>query len=347
MPRDATFRAVRLASPGRLLSDATLGVPAPGPGELLVRVKAAGICHSDAHYRSGVGSTNHPLTLGHEVAGVVDVLGDGVTTHRVGDRVCLHYLVTCGACPDCRAGREQFCATGQMIGKDRDGGYAEMIRVPAQNAHPLPEAIPFEQGAIMMCSSATALHALRKARVSPGDSVAVFGIGGLGYSAVQLARALGASEVFAVDVNPSKLALARRLSATPVDASSADPVRAIREATGGRGVDASLELIGSARAMEQAVQALAPQGRAALVGLTQERLSVAPYRDVLGREAEIIGVSDHLASEIGELMQFVARGELDLRAAVTRVVPLDAAAINGVLDGLEAFRENVRCVIRP
>ncbi len=124
-------------------------------------------------------------------------------------------------------------------------------------------------------------------------------------------------------------------------------MQAIRDATGGRGVDAALELIGSAHAMEQAVQSLAPQGRAALAGLTQERLSVAPYRDLLGREAEIIGVSDHLASEIGELMQFIARGELDLGQAVTRVIPLEAAAVNAVLDGLEAFGDAVRCVIRP
>ena len=199
----------------------------------------------------------------------------------------------------------------------------------------------------MMCSSATALHALRKARISPGDAVAVFGIGGLGVSAVQLARALGASAVYAVDLNPAKLALAHRLGAVPIDGRAGDPVRAIRDATGGRGVDAALELIGSARAMEQAVQSLAPQGRAALAGLTQERLSVAPYRDLLGREAEVIGVSDHLAAEIGELMQFVARGELDLAQAVTRVVPLEAAAVNGVLDGLEAFGDAVRCVIRP
>ena len=305
---------------------------------MLVRVMAAGICHSDAHYRSGVGSTRHPLTLGHEVAGVVAAAaGTGVSSPRVGDRVCLHYLVTCGDCMDCRAGREQFCATGQMIGKDRDGGFAELVCVPARNAHPLPDTIPFEQGAIMMCSSATALHALRKARVRTGETVAVFGVGGLGVSAVQLARALGASAVYAVDLNPAKLALAGRLGAVPIDARSGDPVQAIRDATGGRGVDAALELIGSARTMEQAVQSLAPQGRAALAGLTQERLSVAPYRDVLGREAEIIGVSDHLASEIGELMQFVAQGALDLGQAVTRVVPLEAAAINGVLDGLEAF----------
>jgi propanol-preferring alcohol dehydrogenase len=342
-----SHRAVRLPAPGQPLVDATVETGKAGDGEVLVRVKAAGICHSDAHYRAGVGSTRHPLTLGHEVAGVVEAVGPGVPRPRVGERVCLHYLVTCGACRDCRAGREQFCATGQMIGKDRDGGFAEFIRVPALNAHPLPDFVPFEQGAILMCSSATALHALRKARVGAGDAVAVFGIGGLGVSALQLARALGAAQVFAVDVNPAKLALATRHGAIPVDAQASDPVRAIREATGGRGVDAALELIGLPRTMEQAVEALAPQGRAALAGLTSERMSIAPYRDVLNREAEIIGVSDHLASEIGELMGFVERGELELAGAVTRLVPLTAAAVNAVLDDLEAFRDDVRSVIRP
>jgi D-arabinose 1-dehydrogenase-like Zn-dependent alcohol dehydrogenase len=340
-------KAVRLQEPGRPLVDEEIDATPPRPGEVLVRVKAAGICHSDAHYRAGIGRTNHPLTLGHEVAGIVESAGSGVATHRAGDRVCLHYLVTCGSCRDCRAGREQFCTTGEMIGKDRDGGYAELIRVPAGNAYPLPGFVPFEQGAILMCSSATALHGLRKARVGEGDTVAVFGIGGLGVSAIQLARALGAAEVYAVDVNPAKLALAKRHRAVPVDARATDPVQAIRAATEGRGVDAALELIGFARTMEQAVEVLAPQGRAALAGLTQERMSIAPYRDVLKREAEIVGVSDHLASEIGELMAFIERGELDLTGAVTRIVPLDAATINGVLDDLEAFRDDVRTVIRP
>jgi len=342
-----TYRAVRLAAPGRPLQTAVLAMTAPGPGEVVVRVQAAGICHSDAHYRAGVGSTNHPLTLGHEVAGIVAAAGAGVASPRVGDRVCLHYLVACGECRDCRAGCEQFCVTGQMIGKDRDGGFAELIRVPARNAHPLPDAIPFEHGAIMMCSSATALHALRKARVRAGDTVAVFGVGGLGVSAVQLARALGAGVVYAVDLNPVKLALAGRLGAIAIDAQAGDPVEAIRAATFGRGVDVALELIGSAKVMEQAVRSLAPLGRAALAGLTQDWLSIAVYRDLLGREAEIIGVSDHLASEIGELLQFVERGELDLGKAVTQVVPLDAESINGVLDGLEVFGDGVRCVIRP
>ena len=207
------YRAVRLVAPGRPLEDASLEVSAPDPGEVLVRVKAAGICHSDAHYRAGRGSTNHPLTLGHEVAGTVAATGAGVATPRVGDRVCLHYLVTCGECRDCRAGREQFCAAGQMIGKDRDGGFAELIRIPARNAHPLPDAIPFEQGAIMMCSSATALHALRKARISPGDTVAIFGIGGLGVSAVQLAARARRERRLRSGPQPGKLALACRLGA--------------------------------------------------------------------------------------------------------------------------------------
>ncbi|HET8691959.1 MAG TPA: zinc-binding dehydrogenase [Steroidobacteraceae bacterium] len=346
-PAVTRCRALRLPAPGRPLADETVDVEAPGPGEILVRVKAAGICHSDAHYRSGTGSTRHPLTLGHEVAGVVAATGTRVASPRVGERVCLHYLVTCGTCPDCRAGREQFCPAGQMIGKDRDGGFAEFIRVPARNAHVLPEDIPFEQGAIMMCSSATALHALRKARLAKGETVAVFGVGGLGVSAVQLARAEGAGRVFAVDVNPAKLALAARLGALPVDARAGDPVAALREATAGRGADVALELIGLARTMEQAVESLAPQGRAALAGLTRERISIAPYRDLLNREAEVIGVSDHLASEIPELIRYAQRGALDLAGAVTRVVPLAAVAVNGVLDDLEAFRDDVRSVVQP
>ena len=150
-----------------------------------------------------------------------------------------------------------------------------------------------------------------------------------------------------MDVNAAKLALARRFGAIPIDARASDPVQAIREATAGRGVDAALELIGLARTMEQAVEVLAPQGRAALAGLTRERISIAPYRDILNREAEIIGVSDHLATEIPELMRFVLAGALDLSSAVSRTVPLEAAAINRVLDDLEAFRDDLRSVILP
>ncbi len=340
------MRAIRLQRTGAPLAEESVPAPAPGPQDVLVRVRAAGICHSDAHYRAGVAPARLPCTPGHEVAGVVEACGAGVSAFRPGDRVCLNYLVTCGECEWCRAGHEQFCVAAEMIGKDRDGGFAEYVCVPARGVLPLPDAVPFEHGAVLMCSSATALHALNKARVVAGDTVAVFGVGGLGVSAIQLARLRGAREVFAVDVHPRKLALAKSLGATPVDAKAADPVAEIRRLTAGRGVNAALELIGLPETMRQCVESLAVQGRAALAGLTDRPFSVSPYRNLLGREAEVIGVSDHLDAELRELIGLAARGELDLSPVVTRTVPLEAAAINSALDELERFGAEVRSVIR-
>jgi len=339
------MQAVRLRQAGRPLVGESLATPEPGPHDVLVRVRAAGVCHSDAHYRAGVAPANLPCTLGHEVAGVVEAVGRDVTAFRSGDRVCLNYLVTCGACDWCRRGQEQFCTSGEMIGKHRDGGFAEFISVPARGVLALPAKIPFEHGAVMMCSSATALHALNQARVVAGETVAVFGIGGLGVSAVQLARLRGCREIFAVDIHPRKLDLARALGATPIDAKGGDPVAEIRRLTDGRGVDAAVELIGLPQAMEQALRSLAVHGRAALAGLTDRQLSFSPYRDLLNREAEVIGVSDHLFTELRELIGFAERGELDLSRVVTRNLPLDADAINGALDELESFGGEVRSVV--
>ncbi len=234
-----------------------------------------------------------------------------------------------------------------MIGNNRDGGYAEYIVMPERSAFILPDDIPFEHGAIMMCSSATSLHALKKARLVAGETVAVFGAGGLGTSAIQLARCLGAMEVYAVDIRQSKLTAAQTYGAIPVDASALDPVEEIKKLTGGRGVDVALELVGSPQTMEQAFRCLAVQGRAAVAGLGNDPFQVRPYKDLLGREAEIIGVSDHLASEIPQLLEWARRGGLDLSRAVTRSVPLEAEAINSVLDDLGTFGSDVRVVITP
>jgi len=345
---ECKMRAVRLIEVGRRLESQEISLPPVGLNDVLVRVKAAGICHSDAHYRSGKSRVHPlPLTLGHEVAGVVERVGADVANFKAGDRVCLHYMVTCGHCTYCEQGSEQFCQTGEMIGKYRDGGYAEFIVVPAGSVFRLPEEIPFEQGAIMMCSSATSLHALNKARLKPSESVAIFGAGGLGMSAVQLAKAFGAGEIFAVDINSTKLEMAKRLGAIPVNADCTDPVNEIKRLTGGRGVDVALELIGLPLTMKQAVQALAIRGRAALVGISDQAFEIAPYADVLNKEAEIVGVSDHLAAELPPLIELVQRGKLNLADAVTRTVPLEADAINDVLDRLEQFGDEVRVVIRP
>ena len=323
-------------------------MPSVGPRDVLVRVKAAGICHSDAHYRAGVSPVSFlPLTLGHEVAGVVEHVGPAVQSFAPGNRVCVHYLLTCGECAFCQAGTEQFCAAAQMIGKHRDGGYAEFLAVPERSVFRLPDEIPFEQGAILMCSSATSLHALNKARLSRGETVAIFGVGGLGISAVQLAQHFGAAEIYAVDINPHKLEIAERLGAIPVNATAGNPIEQIQQLTHGRGVNVALELVGLALTMRQAVQSLAVLGRAALVGLTRETFEVAPYCALLNKEAEIIGVSDHLASEIPVLLELARRGKLDLSHGIIRTVPLEAGAVNDALDRLEKFGNDVRVVIMP
>jgi len=340
------MKAIRLTTLGAPLEEQGIEVPHVGPRDVLIRVAAAGICHSDAHYRAGVSPVAHlPLTLGHEVAGVVEQAGAQVENFKSGDRVCVHYLVTCGECEFCRSGNEQFCARAEMIGKHRDGGYAELIVIPERSVFALSPEIPFEQGAILMCSSATSLHALRKARLQPGETVAVFGVGGLGVSAIQLAHHLGAARVFGVDLNPAKLEIAVEFGAIPVDARE-DPVKQIRELTDGRGVDVALELVGLPLTMRQAVQSLAILGRAAIAGLTQETFEVAPYSELIGKEVEITGVSDHLASEIRQLLEMARSQQLNL-SNIIRTVPLEPAPINDALDGLENFGSDVRVVILP
>lgn len=341
------MKAIRITAIGERLQQADVPTPVPAAGEVLVAVKAAGICHSDAHYRSGIGSLAQlPITPGHEVAGVVESVGPGVRQDRIGERVCLHYLVTCGQCSHCRGNIGQFCKDVAMIGKDRDGGYAEYICVPEQNAFALPDEIPFEHAAVMMCSFATALHALRKARFTKGESVGVFGAGGLGSAAISLATALGASKTIAVDINGAKLEAARSIGAIGIDASNTDVVEAVTDATGGQGVDVALELVGLPVTSEQAIKSLAVQGRAAMVGLANSPTSLNTYRDLIGKEREVIGVSDHLPGEIDELLALVQQGRLDIAPAVSRTVSLDEKTVNDVFDEFDDYSgKAIRTVI--
>jgi|SRR5262249_33581411 len=341
------MRAVRLTAVDKPLEEAEVALPQIGSSDVLIRVVACGICHSDEHYRAGVSRFDHlPITLGHEIAGWVEKVGTDIKHVRPRDRVCVHYLAHCGTCEFCARGLEQFCRSVQMIGKHRDGGYAEFVKIPGKNAFVLPDQIPFKIGAIMMCSSSTALHALNKARLEPGEAVAIFGFGGLGFSALQLARALECGQVYVVEMNPVKLRSAEKLGAVAIDPGKGDPVEQISDATNGKGVDVSLELIGSAKTMRQAVQCLGALGRAALVGLTAESMSLFPYAEVINKEVEIIGVSDHLASEIPALIGFVQSGKLRFPPDALRFVELNAEQINASLDALQNSIEHVRTVIR-
>ncbi|MBV6451431.1 MAG: alcohol dehydrogenase [Anaerolineales bacterium] len=342
------MKTVRLIEFNKPLEMQEIPIPAIGEKDILVRVRAAGICHSDAHYRAGRSAMGFmPITLGHEVAGTVEKLGAQVTNVKSGDRVCLHYNLTCGDCYYCSTGNEQFCSAVKMLGHHVDGGYAEFIAIPARNAILLPNEIPFEQGATLMCASATALHALRKSRLHAGETVAIFGVGGLGLSAIQLARAMGAVEVYAVDIKRDKLELASEYNAIPIDASRVDAVEEIRKLTKGRGVNVAVEMIGLRKTMEQAIDSLGNLGRAVMVGLNQQSISINTYAQILGKEAEIIGSNDHLLSELPLLVEWARRGVLDTSRVVSRVIPLDADKINQRLDDLENFTDDVRAVIVP
>jgi propanol-preferring alcohol dehydrogenase len=323
-----SLRAIRLLRPNTPLIEQDLRDPMPGPGEILIDIRASGICHSDAHYRAG-GRTICPITLGHEIAGVVADVGEDVEVPRIGDRVAVHYLAPNGA----------------MIGKDRDGGFAEQIVIPARNAVPIPDEVPFDHAAIMMCSTATAYHALNLAALRHGESVAILGFGGLGASACQLAGLRGAGAVIAVDVVAEKFSAAREAGAATVDAARMNVREGILNLTGGRGADVALDFAGHAATTTAALRALAPGGRLILVAINLGEFTIDAYRDVLSQERRIIGCSDHLYAELLELMELARTDQIDPASAITRTAPLDATAINEALDDLERGTPHLRTVL--
>ena len=296
------LQAIRLLRHGAPLVAQDIADPRPRDGEVLVNIRAAGICHSDCDYRADPARTAVPRTLGHEIAGVI------AGTNR---RVALHYLLP----------------NGDMIGKEVDGGYAESIVVPAGNAIPIPDGVSFEQAAIMMCSTATAYHSLRLAGFQPGETLAILGFGGLGISALLLAKKSGAGEVRVVERVAGKLQIAERFGAR---AGLGSP-------------DVVLDFAGNAALTLEALRALKPGGRLMLIAIHLHDFGFDAYRDMLAKERRIIGVSDHTADELRELL---AMG-LDLSPAITRRVPLDAGAINAVLEDLDCGTAHLRSVIVP
>ncbi len=342
------MKAIRFIGPKQPLEMHEVPIPEIGGRDILVKVKAAGICHSDAHYRAGISPVRPiPLTLGHEVAGIVEKIGAHVTNVKVGERVCLHYNLTCGDCYHCSTGNDQFCEKVLMLGHYTNGGYAEYISVPARNAIHLPDEIPFEQGATLMCASATAFHALKKSRIKAGERVAIFGAGGLGQSAVQLAKAFGALEVYAVDINEEKLNLAKEYGAIPVNGKVANAVEEIKRLTNGKGVDVAIEMIGLQQTMKQAIQVAGVMARVVIVGLSNKPIEIDTYNELLGNEVELIGSNDHHLQELPLLVEMARKKILDTSRIVTKTVPLDAEEVNEVLDNLEKFGGDVRTVIVP
>jgi 2-desacetyl-2-hydroxyethyl bacteriochlorophyllide A dehydrogenase len=342
------MRAVRYhrGAPGVRCED--VPVPEPGPGEVLIRVEAAGLCGTDVSiaYGGAQRMVSLPvLTLGHEAAGTITATADGAGPWRAGDRVAVSPIVTCGHCKYCDRGASETCNDATVFGLGRDGALAEYLAAPVSALVRLPGNVPAPVGAIVTDAVATPYHALlERARLEPGESVAVFGVGGLGQHAVQLARLAGASPVIAVDVRADqlKLALANGADAV-VDATAGDVAAAVRRANGGRGVDVAAEFIGKAATIEAAFASLTKGGRAVVVGLGTEPVTLPASGVFAMRQMSLVGSGGFSKHTIERLLGLVSSGRLALEESISHVVSLEAA--DGALRMLRDKTEPVRRVV--
>jgi S-(hydroxymethyl)glutathione dehydrogenase/alcohol dehydrogenase len=355
-------RAAVLADYG-VLGVEELELEGPGPGEVLVRVAAAGVCHTDYHVFSGDLPLPVPMVLGHEAAGVVEAVGSGVRAVRPGDSVVLSWLPACGRCRPCLDGRPELCRTvasaaerGTLPGGrtpfrrpsgepvyqfSLTGAFAERTVVPEAGVVRLPAGTDLGAAALLGCSVVTGTGAVwRTADVHPGESAAVFGVGGVGLSVLQGLRAVSAYPRIAVDVHPGRLEAARAFGATHlVDAAREVAVDRILELTDGDGVDAAFEAIGRPETIAQAFNATRPGGRAVVIGVAPPHLDVSVNAFALpSQEKRLLGCwygQSVPAREVPRLLRLAAAGALELGGLISHRVGLAdvPAAFEALLAG--------------
>lgn len=301
-------------------------VPEPGPGEVLVRVLRAGICGTDLHiYRWDAWAASRVVpgrVIGHEFCGTVVAVGPGVPPTRVGEFVAVECHVSCGQCPVCRGGAPHICPRMQVIGVDRDGGFADYVAVPAQNLWPLPPGIEPDAAAILD-PIGNAVHASLVTDLA-ARTVAVIGCGPIGLLAIAIARRCGAHRIVACDIRPQRLALAQAMGADLVlDARSAPVVERIREVTAGVGVDVVLEMSGSPEGIRTGLRALRNGGSVALVGLAPGEVPLDLVNDVIFKGATVRGIFGRRLWETWELATRLVERGLEVQRVITHRFPLE------------------------
>jgi len=315
------------AAPGFTLAERP--VPTIREDEVLIRVKAAGVCGTDVHIHEwdawAQGRCRPPFIVGHEFAGVVERIGGLVTDVKVGDRVTAEGHIVCGHCHLCRTGNAHVCPATKIIGVDRDGAFADYIAMPASNVWQLDPAIPFAVGGIhdpMGNAFHTALHGTDL----PGATVLVTGCGPIGIFAVGIAKAAGASAIIASDVNPTRLALARRMGATAA-VTPAEAAEAVRAATHGLGVDVVLEMSGVPAAIHQAFALVRVGGRVQMLGIPAKPMEVDFATEVIFKGLTVYGVVGRRMYDTWIAMQqFLRAGQFDPTPVITHTFPLEAHA---------------------
>ncbi|MBI2932509.1 MAG: zinc-binding dehydrogenase [Planctomycetes bacterium] len=339
------MKAAVFKGSGQPLSIENVSKPTSLPDQIVVKVAACGVCHTDLHYLDhGVPTFKKPpIILGHEAAGWVEAVGEGVTTFKKEQTVLIPAVLTCGQCGMCRQGRANICEKMQMLGNHMDGAFAEYVRVPARDVLPLPAEVDPVEACIVADAVTTAYHAVvNRAQVRAGDRVAIFGCGGVGLSAVQLA-ALSGAVVTAVDLDEKKLALAKELGAVEtVNAKgSAECGKEIRRRTGG--VDRAMECIGRPDTIRQAQESLRIGGRLCIVGYSEKPVELSAAK-IMFQEQEVVGSLGCRPVDFGRVLDLVRVGRLRLGPLVTGRRPL--GEIGAAFDDLRAGR-SVRTVILP
>jgi D-arabinose 1-dehydrogenase-like Zn-dependent alcohol dehydrogenase len=334
-----SMRALRLHAVGEHAGSEDLRVdevptPAPSPPEVLVEVAACGIGARDLGVVRGAipHGPQLPQILGHEAAGTIAAVGAEVSDWQPGDRVAVLAGRHCKRCTYCLIGRENLCVALTVPGIDRDGALAGHVLADPDLLAPIPAEVPFHEAAIVVDAVATPYHALKRAGLAEGSTLAIVGMGGLGMHALLLAKLWGA-EVVAVDTDPVNLERAAAWGADAlVDARDGEVSTRVRELTGG-GVDRAIEFVGSAGSVDQAVRSVAPGGRTVVVGLGPEHLAGLPLQQFVARELEVAGSFGSTMQDVGELFDLLEDGRLDLSRSVTDTI--DLAGVGEALRRLE------------
>jgi propanol-preferring alcohol dehydrogenase len=318
--------------------------PEPGADEVLIEVEACGVCHSDLHVADGdwsqfAGIVKKPLILGHEIAGRVVKKGEEVRELQVGDRVGVAWLHwSCGECEFCHEGNENLCTRQKITGVTVDGGYAEYVKAPASHALRIPDNITSVEAAPLFCAGVTVYRALKKANISPGQRLAIFGIGGLGHLAIQIGLALGA-EILAIDVSDEKLALAKSLGAgTVLNAASSNVVKTVR---GSGGAHIALVTSAAKAAYETAFSCVRPTGTLLVVGLPAESICFPPILMAAG-EVRIQASAVGTRQDLKNILAMAAAGQVRCNTAAH---PL--AQANEVLERLRKGQVSGRIALVP
>lgn len=294
--------------------------PRPGPGEVLVAIRAVGICGSDIHGFAGTTGRRTPGTvMGHEAAGVVVALGGSVERPRPGSRVAIFPIRACGRCVACRRGEMQLCADRRVLGVHVPGAYAEYLVVPARNCRRLRRTTAFTQGALAE-PLAVGLHAAGLAGVGKGEAVAVLGAGGIGLCVLLACRLRGARPVYVTDIVAERLALAEALGAVPVSTRDSDPVERILKDTGPLG--SVVDAVGIAETLQQALALTAPGGRIVIVGLGSPRVEL-PLYDLITQERTLWGAYAYRAAEYARAVTLINRRRVDVTPLIGRTCTLD------------------------